>query len=149
MDYRTFRLAAVHEIVGSGGAFQPVVWGDLSGLPLPDLLNVLSHGKRTGLLLVRGKDTSERALGLVDGHITWAGSSVTTEMDVREVCFGLVRLHHGHRGRGGNYSESELHEWAQRVRRWRRRAEVLVYFNNDWEAYAVRNALRLRRLLEG
>ena len=95
MDYRTFRLAAVHEIVGSGGAFQPVVWGDLSGLPLPDLLNVLSHGKRTGLLLVRGKDASERALGLVDGHITWAGSSVTTEMDVREVCFGLVRLHHG------------------------------------------------------
>jgi uncharacterized protein YecE (DUF72 family) len=61
----------------------------------------------------------------------------------------LVRLHHGHRGRGGNYSESELLEWAERVRRWRRRAEVLVYFNNDWEAYAVRNARRLRRLLEG
>ena len=61
----------------------------------------------------------------------------------------LVRLHHGHRGRGGNYSETELREWAERVRRWRRRTEVLLYFNNDWNAYAVRNGLRLRRLLSG
>ena len=92
MDYRTFRLAAVHEIVGQGESFRPVLWGELAGLPLPDLLSVLSHAKRTGLLLVRGKDGSERALALLDGHLTWAGSSATTEMDVREVCFGLVRL---------------------------------------------------------
>ena len=26
--------------------------------------------------------------------------------------------------------------------------EVLAYFNNDWEGFAVRNALLLRRLLE-
>ena len=49
----------------------------------------------------------------------------------------LVRLHHGHRGRRGNYSETELDEWAQRIAEWRRRAEVLVYFNNDWEGFAV------------
>jgi uncharacterized protein YecE (DUF72 family) len=30
------------------------------------------------------------------------------------------------------------------VCQWRRRAEVLVYFNNDWEAFAVQNALALR-----
>ena len=27
----------------------------------------------------------------------------------------LVRLHHGRRGRRGNYSETELDEWARRV----------------------------------
>ena len=60
----------------------------------------------------------------------------------------LVRLHHGHRGRRGNYSGTELDEWARRIAEWRRRAEVFVYFNNDWEGYAVRNALALRRLLQ-
>ena len=59
----------------------------------------------------------------------------------------LVRFHHGHRGRRGNYSESELEEWARRIAGWRREVEVLVYFNNDWEGFAVRNALRLGELL--
>jgi len=60
----------------------------------------------------------------------------------------LVRLHHGHRGRRGNYSETELDDWARRVAGWRRRAEVFVYFNNDWEGFAVANAKALRRRLQ-
>jgi uncharacterized protein YecE (DUF72 family) len=56
-----------------------------------------------------------------------------------------VRFHHGSRGRRGNYSETELRELA----RWLGRLDVpaWAYFNNDWEAFAVRNARRLRRLL--
>jgi len=61
----------------------------------------------------------------------------------------LVRLHYGRRGRRGNYSETELREWASRLRQVRREAEVFAYFNNDWEAFAPRNALRLRAMLEG
>ena len=59
----------------------------------------------------------------------------------------FVRFHHGHRGRRGNYSESELREWAKRLGDWRREVEVYAYFNNDWEGFAVRNALRVRELL--
>jgi uncharacterized protein YecE (DUF72 family) len=59
----------------------------------------------------------------------------------------LLRLHHGHRGRRGNYSRAEIDEWARRIARWRRRAEVLVYFNNDWEGFAVENARALKRRL--
>jgi uncharacterized protein YecE (DUF72 family) len=59
----------------------------------------------------------------------------------------LVRFHHGSRGRRGNYSETELQEWAQRLEDWNREAEVFAYFNNDWELFAVRNALRLKELL--
>jgi uncharacterized protein YecE (DUF72 family) len=59
----------------------------------------------------------------------------------------LIRLHHGHRGRRGNYSETELDEWARRIREWRRRAEIFVYFNNDWEGFAVANARSLMRRL--
>jgi uncharacterized protein YecE (DUF72 family) len=63
--------------------------------------------------------------------------------------WGFVRFHFGARGRRGNYSESELREIAGRLRALAPGGEeVFVYFNNDWEAFAVRNALRLRRLLE-
>jgi uncharacterized protein YecE (DUF72 family) len=58
-----------------------------------------------------------------------------------------VRFHYGSRGRDGNYSERELEEWARRFEKWRRDAEIYAYFNNDWEAFAVRNAQWLKRRL--
>ena len=61
----------------------------------------------------------------------------------------FVRFHHGSRGRNGNYSERELQEWAGRIAGWRREgADVYAYFNNDWNAYAIKNAQRLRGLLD-
>jgi uncharacterized protein YecE (DUF72 family) len=53
----------------------------------------------------------------------------------------FVRFHHGRRGRRGNYSRSELEDWAQRSEEWRREREVFLYFNNDWEGFAIQNAL--------
>jgi uncharacterized protein YecE (DUF72 family) len=61
----------------------------------------------------------------------------------------FLRFHYGAAGRRGNYSEAELRRWAARVRALAERAEVFAYFNNDWEAFAPRNALRLRRLVLG
>jgi uncharacterized protein YecE (DUF72 family) len=58
-----------------------------------------------------------------------------------------VRFHYGSRGRRGNYSESELEEWARRFESWCREVEIFAYFNNDWEVFAVRNALWLKRRL--
>ena len=58
-----------------------------------------------------------------------------------------VRFHHGQRGRRGNFSEAELREWADRIRSWPV-DRAWLYFNNDWEAFAVRNARRLRHLLD-
>ena len=59
----------------------------------------------------------------------------------------FVRFHHGRRGRRGNYSESELREWAGRIAEWGRWVDVYAYFNNDWEEFAPANARRLRQLL--
>lgn len=59
----------------------------------------------------------------------------------------LVRLHHGRRGRRGNYSQRELDTWGRRIAAWRSRAEVFVYLNNDWEGFALDNALSLKRRL--
>jgi uncharacterized protein YecE (DUF72 family) len=60
----------------------------------------------------------------------------------------FVRFHYGSRGRGGNYSDRELRDWAERIAAWRDRVEVFAYFNNDWQGYAVENGLKLRKLLE-
>jgi uncharacterized protein YecE (DUF72 family) len=60
----------------------------------------------------------------------------------------FIRLHYGHRGRHGNYSETELREWADRIRAFRRNGDVYCYLNNDWYGYAVKNGLRLRAILE-
>jgi uncharacterized protein YecE (DUF72 family) len=60
----------------------------------------------------------------------------------------FVRFHYGAHGRRGNYSERELEEWAKLLHRWRRRGEIFAYFNNDWEAFAPRNASWLRGRLD-
>ncbi len=62
--------------------------------------------------------------------------------------FTYVRFHYGRRGRRGNYSHSELEEWARRLDEMRRSVELFAYFNNDWEAFAPRNAATLQELLE-
>ncbi|MFL5827843.1 MAG: DUF72 domain-containing protein [Thermoleophilaceae bacterium] len=59
----------------------------------------------------------------------------------------FVRFHYGRRGRNGNYSRTEIEEWAERFRDWRRRVEVFAYFNNDWRGYAVENGKLLQRIL--
>ncbi len=61
----------------------------------------------------------------------------------------FLRFHYGRRGRRGNYSETELREWAARIRELRASGDVYAYFNNDWEGFAVANARRLKELLEG
>lgn len=48
----------------------------------------------------------------------------------------------------GSYSDDDLRWWRDRIREWQEQGrDVLVYFNNDGEGHAVRNALRLRELL--
>jgi len=62
--------------------------------------------------------------------------------------FTFVRFHSGMRGRRGNYSESELEKWARRFEDWSQRVSIWAYFNNDWEGFAPKNALWLKRRLE-
>ena len=60
--------------------------------------------------------------------------------------FAYVRMHMGARGIG--YSAAALQRWADRVLSWRSAGlDVFIYFNNDAEGYAIRNARTLLRLL--
>ncbi|HEY0156915.1 MAG TPA: DUF72 domain-containing protein [Thermoanaerobaculia bacterium] len=48
----------------------------------------------------------------------------------------------------GSYSDAQLAEWADRIREWSRKMKAIyVYFDNDDSAYAVYNAMTLKKML--
>jgi uncharacterized protein YecE (DUF72 family) len=61
--------------------------------------------------------------------------------------FTFVRFHGGTRGANGNYSHGELDEWSERLQAWSREVDVFAYFNNDWEGFAIENALYVKERL--
>ena len=58
-----------------------------------------------------------------------------------------VRLHGPERWYRHDYTRDELSGWADKIRASGAR-RAWVYFNNDYEGFAPRNALAMRRLLE-
>ena len=61
--------------------------------------------------------------------------------------WSVIRFHRGSRGRRGKYTRAELETWKRRIAAWRSEVEVYAYFNNDWEGFAVDNALWLKQHL--
>jgi len=59
--------------------------------------------------------------------------------------FVYVRLHGSRALYASEYTEKELQEWARKIRRWRR--DAYVYFDNDAQGFAPKNALRLKEIL--
>jgi uncharacterized protein YecE (DUF72 family) len=61
--------------------------------------------------------------------------------------FTYIRMHRGQEPAGG-FTEEELRSWAARIRGLAASGkQVYIYFNNDWEGFALRDALSLERLL--
>jgi len=63
--------------------------------------------------------------------------------------FVYVRLHgpDHHHLYAGSYSDDELRWWSSRIAEWQAMGrDVFVYFNNDGDGRAVRNARRLAEL---
>lgn len=57
-----------------------------------------------------------------------------------------LRMHRG-RGKEGNFTPAELRQWAEWIAAHRSGRTVYVYFNNDWQGFALRNASTLGKLL--
>lgn len=76
----------------------------------------------------------------------FADMKVPHELTAR---FTYIRFHGPTSAKyAGWYSTRELREWAKRIENWRGQvSEVYVYFNNDPEGAAVKNALELKDLL--
>jgi uncharacterized protein YecE (DUF72 family) len=63
--------------------------------------------------------------------------------------FSYVRMHSGGERTSGRYTNKALATWAARLEQMLGRGDVYVYFNNDIHAYAVHNALTLRKMVLG
>lgn len=63
--------------------------------------------------------------------------------------FRYVRFHGATARYHGRYGAERLAQSADDYRKWKRRGDVLVFFNNDHQAHAVHDALDLRRLCFG
>lgn len=90
MDHRSIQLARVRGLFEVHPEWRPVLWGELSGMPAVDLLNVLAQGRKTGLLLVRSSLGVEHALAIQDGDAYWGEPG-----DPRATTDALVRLKQG------------------------------------------------------
>jgi uncharacterized protein YecE (DUF72 family) len=62
--------------------------------------------------------------------------------------FVYVRLHGHEQLYASNYGDEQLGEWANRIKEWNDEdRDVYVYFDNDANAYAIENALKLNEYL--
>ncbi|MEA3328572.1 MAG: DUF72 domain-containing protein [Candidatus Omnitrophota bacterium] len=62
--------------------------------------------------------------------------------------FVYIRMHGGEVLYGSNYSTKELRSWADDIKKFLKKGlDVYVYFNNDANAYAIKNATTLRKLM--
>jgi uncharacterized protein YecE (DUF72 family) len=59
--------------------------------------------------------------------------------------FVYIRLHGSQQLYASQYLEEELRTWAQKVNVWNR--DAFIYFDNDFEGHAVKNAKKLKELL--
>ena len=98
---------------------------------------------------------SDEALGVLsrrDVALVAADTAGVHPSSLRRTSRSLayVRLHGARRLYEGAYTADELRLWAARCRKWNREgAEVHVYFDNDRDAQAVRDALALEAILRG
>lgn len=64
--------------------------------------------------------------------------------------FSYVRLHGPGNKYQGDYSASTLCTWAKRIGEWGKNLRhIFVYFDNDQAAFAAKNALELKKMIEG
>ena len=64
--------------------------------------------------------------------------------------FTYIRLHGPTQFKyQGSYSDAQLAAWAERIKAWSRKLKAIyVYFDNDDRAYAVENALALKKMVK-
>lgn len=85
---------------------------------------------------------------LKDHNISFCLSDTAGRYPYHEVVtadFLYIRLHGSIKLYASEYSEEELQEWALKIKNWG--METYVYFDNDFQGFAIKNAKRLKEIL--
>ncbi len=59
--------------------------------------------------------------------------------------FIYIRLHGSRKLYVSEYSENEINNWAEKIKKWD--VDTYVYFDNDAMGHAPKNALKIKELL--
>jgi uncharacterized protein YecE (DUF72 family) len=63
--------------------------------------------------------------------------------------FAYLRFHGGESLYGSDYSDRELKDWAKKAKAWLKDGlDFYAYFNNDAQGFAIKNALKVKELLQ-
>lgn len=82
-------------------------------------------------------------------NVAWVIADSPSYPKTEEVTcdFVYVRLHGSRILFSSRYTEKELKNLAQKIKKWlRQKLDVFVYFNNDFHGYAIENAKELLKL---
>lgn len=118
-------------------------------------LGSVPHDLRVSVEFRNPSWLDDRTFGLLEEH----GAAYCVMSGARLPCvlrmtaaFVYVRLHgpdHDHLY-AGSYSDTDMRWWAERIGEWREIGrDVFVYFNNDGDGHAVRNAMTLKAMVDG
>ncbi|HZS36108.1 MAG TPA: DUF72 domain-containing protein [Polyangia bacterium] len=122
-------------------------------------------GRVTGRAVLRAADGGDARVrhALEARHVSWLSDEALALLErydvalvasetagrfplsfARTASFAYARLHGARKLYASRYTDEELAAWAARIRGWRDGgADVFVYFDNDYEAYAPGDARRL------
>ncbi len=67
--------------------------------------------------------------------------------EIQTADFIYLRLHGHQKLYVSNYSKKQLENYAKKIRKWQKTADLFVFFDNDFQANAVKNARELIGLL--
>jgi uncharacterized protein YecE (DUF72 family) len=120
---------------------------------LENLLTLIPRGRRVSVEFRHSSWHTEETFAILSRH--GAAYCITSGANLPCVLratapFVYVRLHgpDPHQIHLGEYSDADLHWWADRIYEWTAQdRDVYAYFNNDVHGYAVRNAARLKELV--
>ncbi|MGQ9472541.1 MAG: DUF72 domain-containing protein [Candidatus Caldatribacteriaceae bacterium] len=82
-----------------------------------------------------------------DIALCFADTPLFPYKEVLTASFVYLRLHGSSSLYTHYYEEKELWSWAEKIDRFRKEREVFCYFDNDYQGFAVQNALRLKEIL--
>jgi uncharacterized protein YecE (DUF72 family) len=132
--------------------FQLPPWWEANPERLEDFLRALPPKRRYAFELRNATWRTETVYRILRRHNAafcifeiagdFSGIEITAD-------FTYVRLHGPGGAYQGCYEARVLEQWAARIEEWRKALRAVhIYFDNDEAAYAVENALALKRLTE-
>ncbi|WP_460776063.1 DUF72 domain-containing protein [Microbacterium sp. GXF7504] len=122
---------------------------------LEAFLGAVPTGLRPVMELRHPSWVDDRVFGILERHgasyCVMSGAGLACELRATAPLV-YARLHgpDPHTLYAGSYGEDDLRWWRDRIREWEADGhEVMVFFDNDGEGHAVRDALCLRELVDG